>query len=57
MVRKWLPEMLPRFNELGSLHVHYGRGRHCRAVNGGCLRHDQPCEGFWDGFEASPGWE
>jgi len=24
--RKWLPKLLPRFNELGLLHVHYGRG-------------------------------
>ena len=41
-VRKWLPKLLPRFNELGLLHVHYMRGSHCRAVDDSCLRHDKP---------------
>jgi len=27
--RKWLPEVLPRFNELGLLHVHYTRSGRC----------------------------
>ena len=40
-VRKWLPELLPRFNELGLLHVHYVRGGPCRAVDG-CLPRDKP---------------
>jgi hypothetical protein len=40
-VRKWLPGLLPRFNELGSLHVHYGRDCHCRGVNGNCLPQDE----------------
>jgi len=51
-VRKWLPKLLPRFNELGLLHVHYGGGRDCRAVDDSCLRHDKPeClkEDFHDG--------
>jgi len=51
-MRKWLPKLLPRFNELGLLHVHYDRGRHCRAVDDSCLRHDKPeClrEDFHDG--------
>lgn len=52
-VRKWLPKMLPRFNELGLLHVHYERGNRCRAIDDSCLRHDKPeClgEDFQDGF-------
>jgi len=51
-VRRWLPKLLPHFNELGLLHVHYCRGRDCRAVDDGCLRHDKPeClkEDFHDG--------
>ena len=39
--RKWLLKLLPRFNELGSLHVHYGRGNLCQAI-GDCLYHDKP---------------
>jgi len=41
-IRKWLPKLLPCFNELGSLHVHYGRGNRCQAVDDGCLYHDKP---------------
>jgi hypothetical protein len=41
MVRKWLPKLLPRFNELGLLHIHYGRGGRCRGVNGRCLPQDE----------------
>jgi hypothetical protein len=41
-VRKWLPKLLPRFSELGLLHVHYMRGGCCRAVDDGCLHHDKP---------------
>jgi hypothetical protein len=43
-VRKQLPQVVPHFNELGLLHVHYGRRSHCR-VDGGCL-HDKPGAGF-----------
>ena len=52
MVRKWLPKLLPRFNELGLLHVHHDRGRRCRTIDDSCLRHDKPeClrEDFHDG--------
>ena len=31
-VRKWLPKLLPRFNELGLLHVHSTRSGRCQAV-------------------------
>lgn len=58
--RKWLPKLLPRFNELGLLHVHYGGGRDCRAVDDSCLRHDKPeClrEDFHDGGYFVSGWE
>ncbi|KAF9649937.1 hypothetical protein BDM02DRAFT_1702847 [Thelephora ganbajun] len=41
-VRKCLPKLLPRFNELGLLHVHYGQGSWCRAVDDSCLGHDKP---------------
>ena len=41
-VRKWLPKLLPRFNGLGLLHVHYVRGGLCRAVDEGCLRREKP---------------
>jgi hypothetical protein len=44
-VRNWLPKQLAHFYELGLLHVHYGRGGYCRAVDGGCL-HDKPVERF-----------
>jgi len=40
-VRKWLPKLLSRFNELGLLHVHRLRGGHCRAVDDSCLCHDK----------------
>ena len=40
--RKWLPKLLPRFNELGLLHVHYVRSGCHRVVDDGCLRHDKP---------------
>jgi hypothetical protein len=43
MTRKLLPKLLPRFNGLGSLHVHYGRGSRCQP---GCPRHDEPDEDF-----------
>ena len=42
MVRKWLPKLLPRFNELGLLHIHYQRGGLCRTVDDGRLCHDKP---------------
>jgi hypothetical protein len=42
-IRKLLPKLLPRFNGLGSLHVHYGRGSRCQP---GCPRHDEPDEDF-----------
>lgn len=43
VVRKWLPKLLPRFNESGLLHVHHERGDSCRrAVDDSCLRHDKP---------------
>ena len=48
-MRKWLPKLLPRFNEVGLLHVHYGRGSCCQATDDtdGCLSHDRPdCGGF-----------
>jgi len=41
-IRKWLPELLPRFNKLGSLHVHCVRGNRCQAVDDRCLYHDKP---------------
>lgn len=42
-VRKWLPKLLPRFNELGLLHVHYMKDNCCRrAVDDSCFRHDKP---------------
>ena len=41
-IRKWLPELLPRFNELGSLHVHYVQGNRCQAVDDDYLYHDKP---------------
>ena len=42
VVRKWLPKLLPRFNELGLLHVYYTRSApRCRAVDD-CLRADKP---------------
>ena len=53
VARVWLPKLLPRFNGLGLLHVHYVRGSHCRAVDDSCLLHDKPgclTEGFKDGF-------
>ena len=53
VVRKWLPKLLPRFNELGLLHVHDGQGRNCRAVDDSYLCHDKPeClrEDFHDGY-------
>jgi len=53
VMRKWLPKLLPRFNGLGLLHVHYVRGSHCRAVDDGRLRQDKPgClrEDFEDNF-------
>lgn len=37
-----LPELLPRFNELGLLHVHYERGSYCRVVDDSPLSNDQP---------------
>jgi hypothetical protein len=43
MVGKWLPKLLPRFNGLGLLHVHSGRGSSCQP---GCPRHDEPDEDF-----------
>jgi hypothetical protein len=46
MVRKWLPKHLPRFNELGVLHVHCGRGRRYQAVGDSYLTYDKPDEGF-----------
>jgi len=52
-MRKWLPKLLPRFNELGLLHVHYMRGGHCRTVNDGCLGHEKPgclAEDFKDSY-------
>jgi hypothetical protein len=45
-VRIWLPKLLPRFNELGLLHVHYGRGGRCQGVDGDCLPQDEPDEDF-----------
>ena len=39
---KWLPELLPRFNELGLLHVHYERDSYCRVVDDSPLSNDQP---------------
>jgi len=33
---KWLPELLPRFHELGSLRVEYGRDRLKLAADYGC---------------------
>lgn len=51
-VRRWLPKVLPRFNELGLLHVHYEGGNRCRTVDDSCLHHDKPeClkEDFRDG--------
>ena len=42
VARKWMPKLLPRFNGLGLLHVHYMRDGHCRAVDDTCLRHDKP---------------
>ena len=41
-MKKWLPKLLPCFNELGLLHVHRGRGSRCRAVDDSCLSHDKP---------------
>ena len=41
-MRKWLPKLLPCFNELGLLHVHRGRGSRCRAVDDSCLSQDKP---------------
>jgi len=41
-VRSWLPKILPRFNELGLLHVHYTRGAHCGVVDDSCLCDDEP---------------
>lgn len=32
-VRKWLPKLLPRFSELGLLHVHYMQGGGCRTID------------------------
>ena len=52
MVRRWLPKVLPRFNELGLLHVHRHRGNRCRTVDDSRLHHDKPeClnEDFRDG--------
>jgi len=52
-VRRWLPKLLPRFNELGLLHVHYTRDGRCRAVDDSCLCHDKPgclAEDFKDSF-------
>ena len=40
--RRWLPKLLPRFNELGLLHVHYTRGGRCGAVDDSSLCHDKP---------------
>lgn len=51
-VRKWLPKLLPCFNELGLLHVHHQRGGLCRTVDDSHLSHDKPdClkEDFQDG--------
>ena len=53
IVRKWLPKLLPRFNELGLLHVHYVRGSRCRTVDDGRLSHEKPdclVEGFKDSY-------
>ena len=44
--RKWLPKLMPRFNELGSLHVHYERGGICRAIDEDCLYHDKSIRPF-----------
>ena len=41
-VRKWLPKLLPRFNESGLLHVHYMRDGQCRAIDDGCLHNEKP---------------
>lgn len=41
ITREWLPRLLPHLNELGSLHVHYGRGARCWTVDDGFLRHDE----------------
>lgn len=51
-LRRWLPKLLPRFNELGLLHVHYDRGNGCQTIDDSCLHHDKPeClkEDFRDG--------
>lgn len=52
MLRGWLPKMLPRFHELGLLHIHRDGGNHCRVVDDSCLHHHKPeClkEDFRDG--------
>jgi len=41
--RKWLPDMLPRFRELGSLHLDYGVNRLHPAPNGRSRPHGPNC--------------
>jgi len=55
VVKKWLPKLLPRFNGLGLLHVHYARGGHCRAVDDSCLCQDKPGCLTEDSKDSCPG--
>ena len=41
-IRKWLLTLLPRFSELGLLHVHYVQGTRCRAIDDGSPFHEKP---------------
>jgi hypothetical protein len=48
--RKWLPKLLPRFSELGLLHVHSGLKSPCVVVDDSSLCNDKPECLTWKGF-------